>query len=89
MCRSQGTFSRSRYRTATHDLHDLGCRISELFRAERVSRIDPERGTDHSPARSKRASRPPDVKRRDVSVPDALLAAGVCADLLDGEIHLD
>jgi ribonuclease Z len=70
-------------------LHDLGCRRSELLRAERVSRIDPERGTDHSPARSKRASRPPDVKRRDVSVPNALLAAGVCADLLDGEIHLD
>jgi len=57
--------------------------------AERVSRIDPERGTDHSSARSKRASRPPDVKRRDVSVPDAFFATGVCADFLDEEIHLD
>ena len=57
--------------------------------AERVSRIDPERGADHSTTCGERAPSPPDVERRDVSVPDAFFAAGVCADLLDGEIHLD
>ena len=30
-----------------------------------------------------------DVKCQDTSVSDAFFAAGVCADLLDGEIHLD
>jgi len=57
--------------------------------AERVSRIDPERGADHSTTCGERAPSPPDVERRDVSVPDAFFATGVCADFLDGEIHLD
>ena len=46
-----------------------------------------QHGTDHSIAHSKGASRPPNMKG--VSMPNAFFAAGVCADLLDGEIHLD
>ena len=72
------------------EIHDpLGRRIAERLRAVRVGRVRPQRRTDHRPARRQRPSRPPDVQRRDVPMPDRLLPPRVGRDPGDGQVNLN
>ena len=63
--------------------------VAERRRAQFVRRVGPQRRADHRPARRQRPPRPPDVQRRDVPVPDRLLAPRVRRDALDGQVDLD
>ncbi len=68
---------------------DARRRVAKTLRAERVGRVRPERGADHRPAGRQGPTSPPDVQRRDVPVPDRLLASRMGADPPDGQVHLD
>jgi hypothetical protein len=63
--------------------------VTEGGRAIRISRIRPEGSANYGTASGERSSRPPDMKCRDVAVPDRLLPPGVGRDPLDREIDLD
>ena len=54
-----------------------------------VRRVGPERGANDRPARRQRTPRPPDVQRRNVAVPDGLLAPRVRGDALDRQVNFD
>ena len=51
--------------------------------------VRPKRGADDRPARGQRPPRPPDVQRRNVAVPNGLLAPRVRGDALDGQVNFD
>ena len=63
--------------------------FSSASRSASLSGSSTSRGVEEGPARRQGPPRPPDVQRRDVPVPDVLLAPGVRRDLLQGEGHLD
>lgn len=55
--------------------HDSESVIAELLRAKLVGRVGPQRRTDHCPARRQRPPCPPNVQRRNMPMPNALLPA--------------
>src|SRR5689334_13402002 len=55
----------------------------------RVSRVWPQGRANNSSTGGKGSPRPPDVKRRDMAVPNCFLASGVRRDPLDWKINLD
>src|SRR5215475_8968765 len=63
--------------------------VAKFLWAVLIRWVWPERCTDHGATSRQRTPRPPDVKRRDMSMVDALLSACVFGDAFDGQINFD
>ena len=61
----------------------------ECLRTDVIRRVRPQRRANHRPTRGQRSPRPPDVQRRDMPVPDRLLAPRMGGDALDRQIDFD
>jgi len=57
--------------------------VPKILRAERIGRIGPQRRANDGAASGERTSRPPDMQRGDVPMPNAFLATSVRRNPLD------
>jgi hypothetical protein len=64
-------------------------RYAELRRTQFICRVEPQRGAQHGATRRQRTPRPPNVQRRNMSMPNRLLAAGMFGNAFDREINFD